>query len=150
MGYVTNYTLTQERNPIDEDIFADLIKADEDARYCLNEDGTTCEGCKWYEHEKSLLAFSAAHPEVLFKLHGDGEGSGDLWDKYFVGGKQVHEEKLKTDLPVPDYDKFVPDLGRSKKTFTRTVKIAVDAFTAEEADAKIKAKLADAKITGVV
>lgn len=42
---------------------------------------------KWYEHEKHIANVSAVYPLVLFKLHGEGEETGDLWNKYFLGGK---------------------------------------------------------------
>lgn len=43
--------------------------------------------CKWYEHEDVMKAFSAKWPTVLFTLKGEGEESGDMWYKYFLGGK---------------------------------------------------------------
>ena len=43
--------------------------------------------CKWYEHETDMKALSLRFPEVLFTLHGEGEESGDVWNKYFRNGK---------------------------------------------------------------
>lgn len=146
MGYLTHYTLTQERNPVDESILAKLISGDEEADYCLNDDGTTKEGGRWYEHEESLKSFSTAAPKTLFKLHGDGENSGDIWDKYFVGGEMVREIRLKAELPVPDYDELVPDLGIRKQEFFIPVVLPVEAYTELEACAIVRDKLDTAKI----
>jgi hypothetical protein len=43
--------------------------------------------CKWYEHEEDMIAYSKKHPDLVFKLHGEGEESGDIWQKWFVNGK---------------------------------------------------------------
>lgn len=42
---------------------------------------------KWYDHEKEMKQLSKEFPDVLFKLHGEGEDKYDIWDKYFMGGK---------------------------------------------------------------
>lgn len=48
-----------------------------DYALCLDSDEET----KWYENEDEMLELSQEFPEVLFKLHGEGEESGDIWDK---------------------------------------------------------------------
>lgn len=45
------------------------------------------DGLKWYDHEKEMKQLSKEFPDVLFKLHGEGEDKYDIWDKYFMGGK---------------------------------------------------------------
>ena len=37
-------------------------------------------------------------PNVLFKLHGEGDEQSDIWDAYFLDGKsQVHKAKITID-----------------------------------------------------
>lgn len=43
---------------------------------------------KWYEHSKDMKMLSAAFPDILFTLTGDGEEKGDLWVKYYKNGKE--------------------------------------------------------------
>jgi hypothetical protein len=45
------------------------------------------ESCKWYDHEEDMIAYSKKHPNLVFKLHGEGEESGNIWNKWFVNGK---------------------------------------------------------------
>lgn len=45
------------------------------------------EPCKWYSHEIEMIKLSSVFPEVLFTLKGEGEDAGDIWIKYFKGGK---------------------------------------------------------------
>lgn len=41
----------------------------------------------WYTHQFDMRLLSSRHPTTLFKLTGDGEDSGDLWEEYYLGGK---------------------------------------------------------------
>jgi len=136
MGYNTEYTLTQERNSVSAETFAKLIKYDEEASYALEPDGSTAQSSKWYKHEDSMVAISQREPMVLFKLHGIGDDAGDIWDKYYVDGKKVHEVRINPELPTPDFDSFVPDLKQELRSYTQEVAIIVEAFTADEAHNK--------------
>lgn len=95
MGYNTRYELDVtsthpylELNPVKRDeIIAYLRKANENASYCLTDNGDTSDSGKWYEHEAELKAFSKLYPNLLFTLSGEGEENDDMWKKYFLDGK---------------------------------------------------------------
>ncbi len=59
------------------------------------------EECKWYEHEEDMRAYSKKHPNILFKLSGDGEENGDLWHEYYKGGKM---QRCKVVIVYPEYN----------------------------------------------
>lgn len=64
----------------------------------MNEIGESEEPTKWYEHEGDMRKVSLEHPDLVFKLTGEGEENGDLWVKYFKNGKmQICEAKITYD-----------------------------------------------------
>lgn len=81
-----------------DDLIAQYIEGHEDIHYALETDGSTMESCKWYDHEADMKVMSDAFPNVLFKLHGEGENAGDIWNAYFLNGKsQKHKAKIMID-----------------------------------------------------
>ena len=42
---------------------------------------------KWYYHDEDMRRISGQFPNLLFFLSGDGEASGDIWNKYYINGK---------------------------------------------------------------
>lgn len=56
---------------------------------------------KWYEHEEDMLKLSNEFSKTLFKLHGEGEENGDIWDKYFLDGKM---QECYAELILPPFD----------------------------------------------
>lgn len=109
MGYYTNYTITAfdydgeckreievidyHADAKDSQIVADLERI---ASFLPTRDS-----CKWYEHEEDMIKLSQKHPAILFKLHGAGEETGDIWDKWFLNGKK---QICKATIVIPDFD----------------------------------------------
>lgn len=110
MGYNTSFSLSYRKAESAEDIEFDEDIVDYDHEFEedlgegpdpflqplieamreIREEGFSCIGTgpwKWYEHVGDMVALSRRFPEVLFTLHGEGEESGDIWRKYFLGGK---------------------------------------------------------------
>jgi hypothetical protein len=92
MGYYTQYSLKQLRDVVSDEALATLIAGDESARGALRPDGDSKRFEKWYEHEECLCAWSAQYPTTIFRLHGEGEDSDGIWDKYFLKGRLLHTE----------------------------------------------------------
>lgn len=59
------------------------------------------DSCKWYDHDDDMRWLSNKFPTVLFTLKGEGEESGDLWVKYYKGGKC---QEARAEITFADYD----------------------------------------------
>ena len=57
---------------------------------------------RWDDNEEEMLELSQEFPDVLFKLHGEGEESGDIWDKYFMNGKMQY---CPAEIICPPFDR---------------------------------------------
>jgi hypothetical protein len=103
MGYYTSYSLGVKGIGLNESrmIIEDLRNTNDNADFAITEFGETLNGCKWYGHEKEMREFSKEYPDVVFELHGEGEGSGDLWNKYFRNGKC---QLCSAVIVFPEYD----------------------------------------------
>jgi len=94
MGYCTNYELEHDGG---EEVNI-AIQANETMNYAV---GETRQECKWYSHEKDMIAFSEMFPNVTFLLTVEGEESGDLWKAKFENGKM---SKVKAILTYPNFE----------------------------------------------
>ena len=99
MPYNTTYALTVKQG--DPFLLPEFISSNEEASYCLDENGVSKQAGRWYEHEIDLQNFTHEHPGTLFELTGEGEDAGDLWKKYFKDGKI---QKCKTTISFEEYD----------------------------------------------
>lgn len=112
MGYYTSYKLTIEEGSLDDiqkiEEEMELIDAGLGADLCpdIHEYDVECignaweygESCKWYDWRLTMVEYSKRHPNVVFKLHGEGEESGDIWNAYFKNGKhQVYRARIVFD-----------------------------------------------------
>ena len=99
MGYETRYRLTvrdETPRPI-----GTLLSTSEEAEFCLHQTGATSEPGNWYKHESEIIAHSLLFPYHVFTLHGEGEESGDIWDKHFKNGKM---QVCKAEVACPPFD----------------------------------------------
>ena len=69
--------------------------------YGINPDGSSYGKVKWYKWESDMRGLSREFPGVLFKLHGEGEENGDVWDAYFLDGKF---QKCMAEIVIPPFD----------------------------------------------
>lgn len=105
MGYYTQYNLDVvdpadiDRHPELEQV--GLVACKSFDAYGLMDDGSCSDEVKWYDHDKNMRAMSRAYPDVLFRLEGNGEEQGDVWMKYYKGGKC---QRLEPTILWPDFD----------------------------------------------
>ena len=55
----------------------------------------------FYHHEEPMRKLSAQLPDVVFVLSGEGEEAGDIWKKYFKGGKM---QECRARIEYDEYD----------------------------------------------
>lgn len=80
MGYYTKFKLKVIKGVKNIDYEEDISE---------NTSGGFGEECKWYSFEEEMRAYSLNHPEVIFRIDGEGEESGDLWRAWFKEGKML-------------------------------------------------------------
>lgn len=112
MGYYTRYNITaynykDDRKKKIVEIDDSLLSFEEDEQVFVDDIKSivgylpTEDSCKWYNHEEDMVTLSQKHPTVLFKVHGEGEVSGDIWDKWFLNGKK---QICNAEIVIPDFD----------------------------------------------
>jgi hypothetical protein len=104
MGYYTQYKLRildPKINSYPPDLIRKFLAESDEASMALEEDGSTNEECKWYDHEEDMIGLSKQYPNLVFELYGKGE-DGEQWKKYFKDGKiQIAHGKITFDLYSP-------------------------------------------------
>ena len=114
MGYYTYFSM-EARKIKDKDEYEAIIeelKEDElygdNGIFCESEyyeydheaSFRVCDEAKWYDHTYDMMKFSKIFPNVVFKLHGDGEERDDMWDEYYHNG-EVEECRVQIIYPEP-------------------------------------------------
>lgn len=84
MGYYTDFKLTIHNS--DEDVIESIEEQLEEVSTYPWDDLCLYEA-KWYAWETDMKIISKNFPGVLFKLSGEGEEAGDMWEAYFKDGK---------------------------------------------------------------
>lgn len=100
MGYYTEYNLEIVKG--DHEVIGELREYSECAQIAIDNNGDCEESCRWYDFEKEMKMFSEKHPDVLFKLSGNGQEGGDQWHSYFQDGKNQHCKNIITFDPYDE------------------------------------------------
>jgi len=129
MGYYTDYTLTASICTVAENSYITATiphitrigLEEEIEKMNVFDGGGDIEygyyaNAKWYDWEEDMCLLSKRFPEILFCLHGNGEGDDDMWDAYFFEGKSQHCPAVIT------YDDFDPSKLISPKDSADTSK----------------------------
>ena len=93
MGYYTRFELVVHEGTANLDaVHVALDKAmdypHEDSPFEVDGDRIiSSDSIKWYDHDEDCAEMSKHFPGVVFKLHGMGEETGDLWEAYYKEGK---------------------------------------------------------------
>lgn len=93
MSYMVNYemiaTPVDWKSPVPQSVMDDLEAAVEEST-CLHE-GSYKDGwygwTNWSSDADDMVKLSIAFPDFVFRLHGEGEASDDMWYEYFCNGK---------------------------------------------------------------
>ena len=93
MGYYTRHDLEIVENRDTETDYQGEISEAADYAYLFDEP------VKWYDCEKDMETYSKKHPKVLFKVSGEGEENGDLWEMYIRNGKIEKHDAIITYPP---------------------------------------------------
>lgn len=114
MGYYTYYSM-EARKIKDKDEFNAIVEEmtelelyGDNGIFCESEyyehdheaSFRVCDAAKWYDYTYDMMKFSKIFPNVVFKLHGDGEERDDMWDEYYHNGK-VEECRAQITYPKP-------------------------------------------------
>lgn len=99
MGYYTSHNLDIIGGHYD--ILAEIIEGYSDTFYGLDTDGSPLDSVKWYSHEEDMRKVSKQYPELVFKLRGEGEESGDIWVEYYKNGLM---QRCPAKITFDDYD----------------------------------------------
>lgn len=95
MGYRTYFILVREDG---EPFTDDMLQAIEALEVFELVTETMAEG---YTYANDMEDFSKLFPGVVFHLHGEGEGQGDLWNEYYLDGKS---QRCEAEIIYPPYD----------------------------------------------
>lgn len=102
MGFYTKYTLTiqEPQRPTVEQIIRELRSVSPGADSALNDDGSTYDEAKWYDHASDLMGLSKRYPDHVFILDGIGEDD-ERFRLYVKDGKS---QRAETKIVYDEFD----------------------------------------------
>lgn len=74
--------------PFEKSMNAELLIVNDDLKFIYNFAWYSDEKWMWYDYDEQMLELSCQFPDVIFKLHVDGE-DGRTWDEYYKNSKQT-------------------------------------------------------------
>ena len=100
MGYYTSYDIAfegdfEQKKEFEEDLLK--ISAYSDGRLdssVVELLETNCVYAKLYDLEAWIAQLAPKYPNLLIILTGDGEESGDIWEKRWKGGESEYQEAV--------------------------------------------------------
>lgn len=104
MGYNTDYYLTA--SPVDKELHEKIEQVLDERGLFIEAYDTGSWGDPddtWYEHTEDMLEISKLFPDVLFRLHGIGEASDDVWTEYYKNGLMQACPVYETEWPIIPY-----------------------------------------------
>jgi hypothetical protein len=97
MGYETSFKLHTKEDGEFEETLHEISDYDWFDYY----DGSYQIDAKWYDYDKHMRELSEIYPGELFKLSGEGEESGDIWEAYYKNGKGV---VYRPEIMMPEFN----------------------------------------------
>lgn len=97
MGYMTWFYLSATRDGVDvtEEVLPALIaKTGLNAGHFDGDPETA-----WCDYHEDMLVISQQFPDVIFRLHGVGEASSDVWVAWYANGQRQGWD-LECDIPA--------------------------------------------------
>lgn len=103
MGYYTLFKLKVVEGQVDEETFIETLN--NVTEYAWDDEGdcySPGDSIKWYDFRDHMKEIAKMYPNVVFRLRGDGEESGDIWQIFYKNDKT--SSWRFGDVVYPDYD----------------------------------------------
>lgn len=105
MGYYTSYSVEAMNDSMELDMA--LMARETDLEHLIGSytggyENPFGDSCKWYEHMADMERFSKNFPSVTFKVTGEGEETGDLWEAFFRNGESYKQTAMITYAPFDE------------------------------------------------
>lgn len=102
MGYYTTFEVAVIEGHLDGDIVDILRKETSYTFQHATGNVVYANHIKWYTQWDDMMSISRRYPDVVFRVRGDGEESGDAWQTFYKNGK--YSNWKLTPQTYPEYD----------------------------------------------